>query len=64
MAAYVWGNVWHLLLVDRMVGLDAKARDKANVGLTLGGKGDTLSKLRTARKIERVSGRSNYLRVK
>ena len=47
-----------------MVGLDAKARDKANVGLMLGGKGDTLSKLRTVRKIERVSGRSNYLRVK
>lgn len=35
-----------------MDGLAGKARDRANEGLTLGGKGDTLSKCRTVRKIE------------
>ena len=37
-----------------MVGLAGKARVRANVGLTWARRGDTLSKLRTVRKIERV----------
>ena len=38
----------------RMDGLAGKARDRANEGPTLGGKGDTLSKCRTVRKIDGV----------
>ena len=38
-----------------MVGLARKARDRANVGLTLAGRRDTLSELRTVRKIDGVS---------
>ena len=38
-----------------VVSLTGKARDRTNVGLTWAGRRDTLSKLRTVRKIERVS---------
>ena len=38
-----------------MDGLAGKARDRANVGGTWARRGDTLSKLRTVRKIKKVS---------
>ena len=38
-----------------VVGLGGKGRDRANVGGTWARRGDTLSKLRTVRNIERVS---------